>query len=194
MLPVQYASTINIGVSDGQLLILLLMLKHSGIANTNINSLLLCWIVRYIKLTSHFNLVPRLRMSGSVPPISHVLSQGSDWTMHGDNFAFACNNAVSSVKFSTPLFVSFATERKSEDVMPVRHGGGRSDGPEGNTGAAITASAQQGCTRYRQRHNSRNLTTLTATVTIWCELGERDQRGYTGLLTEMYLAMFKDAI
>ena len=36
MLPVQYASTINIGVLDGQFLILLLMLKHSGMANTNI--------------------------------------------------------------------------------------------------------------------------------------------------------------
>ena len=36
MLPVQYASTINIGRLDGQLLILLLMLKHSGMANTKI--------------------------------------------------------------------------------------------------------------------------------------------------------------
>ena len=36
MLPVQYASTINIGVIDGQYLILLLMLKHSGMANTKI--------------------------------------------------------------------------------------------------------------------------------------------------------------
>ena len=39
MLPVQYASTINIGVLDWQLLILLLMLQHSGMANTNINNL-----------------------------------------------------------------------------------------------------------------------------------------------------------
>ena len=37
MLLVQYASTINIGVLNGQFLILLLMLKHSGMANTNIN-------------------------------------------------------------------------------------------------------------------------------------------------------------
>ena len=37
MLPVQYASTINIGVLDGQFLILLLVLKHSGMTNTNIN-------------------------------------------------------------------------------------------------------------------------------------------------------------
>ena len=36
MLPVQYASTINIGVLDGQFLSLLLMLKHSGMANTEI--------------------------------------------------------------------------------------------------------------------------------------------------------------
>ena len=36
MLPVQYASTINIGVLDGQYLILLLMLQHSGMANTKI--------------------------------------------------------------------------------------------------------------------------------------------------------------
>ena len=36
MSPVQYASTINIGVLDGQYLILLLMLQHSGMANTNI--------------------------------------------------------------------------------------------------------------------------------------------------------------
>ena len=36
MLPVQYASTVNIGVFDGQFSILLLMLKHSGMANTNI--------------------------------------------------------------------------------------------------------------------------------------------------------------
>ena len=36
MLPVQYASTINIGVLDSQLWILLLMLQHSGMANTKI--------------------------------------------------------------------------------------------------------------------------------------------------------------
>ena len=36
ILPVQYASTINIGVLDGQLLILLLMLKHFGMADSNI--------------------------------------------------------------------------------------------------------------------------------------------------------------
>ena len=42
MLPVQYASTINIGVLDGQLLILLLILKHSGVANTNIKYQLPC--------------------------------------------------------------------------------------------------------------------------------------------------------
>ena len=39
MLHVQYASTINIGVLDGQLLILLLMLQHSGMANTKIKKL-----------------------------------------------------------------------------------------------------------------------------------------------------------
>jgi hypothetical protein len=61
--------------------------------------------------------------------------------MHGDNFAFPSNNAVSSVQFCTPLFVSLATQRRPEDVMPVRHGGGHSDGTECNTGAAITASA-----------------------------------------------------
>ena len=38
MLTVQYASTINIGVFDGQYLILLLMLQHSGMANTKRNS------------------------------------------------------------------------------------------------------------------------------------------------------------
>jgi len=54
--------------------------------------------------------------------------------MHGDNFVSASNEAVSSVQFSTPLFVALATERKSEDVMPVRHGGGHSDGTECNTG------------------------------------------------------------
>ena len=40
MLPVQYACTINTGVLDGQFLILLLMLKHSGMANTNMMTLL----------------------------------------------------------------------------------------------------------------------------------------------------------
>ena len=38
MLPVYYASTVNIGVLDGQYLILLLMLKHSGMANTKIKN------------------------------------------------------------------------------------------------------------------------------------------------------------
>jgi len=61
--------------------------------------------------------------------------------MHGHNLASASNKAFSSVQFSTPLFVALAKERKSKDVMPVRHGGGRSDGTECNTGAAITASA-----------------------------------------------------
>ena len=36
MLPVQYASTIHIGVLDGHYLILLLVLKHSGMVNTKI--------------------------------------------------------------------------------------------------------------------------------------------------------------
>ena len=83
--------------------------------------------------------------SSDYPPRSQSLYRlrypAHDWTMHGDNFAFAFNNSVSSVKFSTPLFVALATERKSEDVMPARHGGGRSDGTECNTGAASTASA-----------------------------------------------------
>ena len=39
MLTVQYASTINIGVLDGQYLILLLMLQHCGMANTKIKTL-----------------------------------------------------------------------------------------------------------------------------------------------------------
>jgi hypothetical protein len=51
--------------------------------------------------------------------VSHVLSQDSDWTTHGDNFAFVSNTAVISIRFSTPLFVSLTTERKSEDVMAV---------------------------------------------------------------------------
>ena len=36
MSPVQYASTINIGVLDSQLLILLLMLQHSGVDNSKV--------------------------------------------------------------------------------------------------------------------------------------------------------------
>ena len=36
MLPIQYTSTINIGVLDGQYLILLLVLKHYGMASTKI--------------------------------------------------------------------------------------------------------------------------------------------------------------
>jgi hypothetical protein len=91
------------------------------------------------------NLAPTGIRSSDHPPCSQSLYRLSypthDWTMHGDNFAFASNNSVSSVKFSTPLFVALATERKSEDVMPARHGGGRSDGTECNTGAASTASA-----------------------------------------------------
>jgi len=44
--------------------------------------------------------------------------------MHGDNFASASNKVLSSVQISTSLFVALAVERKSEDVMAVRHGGG----------------------------------------------------------------------
>ena len=42
MLLVQYASTINIGVLDGQLLIVLLILKHCGMADSNINQRNVC--------------------------------------------------------------------------------------------------------------------------------------------------------
>ena len=38
MLPVQYASTINIGVLDGEYLIVLLMLQHCGMAKTKIKN------------------------------------------------------------------------------------------------------------------------------------------------------------
>ena len=50
MLPVQYASTINIDVLDGQYLILLLMIKHSGMANTKKNGLM--YYIYYIIRTA----------------------------------------------------------------------------------------------------------------------------------------------
>ena len=85
MLPLQYATTINIGVLDSQYLILWLMLKHSGMANTKIKYSVAA--VLYLQYVLQVMFLPMLNALSFYVSTFWIL-----WNVH--NMAVFCNSLI----------------------------------------------------------------------------------------------------